>query len=288
MKYAMILVRMHVAAGLSSNRIAALQSSAQFVLRRRVILWRSGLLVVLACFLAGCVTESTGGLPKPAPRGERAEAQLAVARGYISAASWSNAKRALEKAMELDAGIPETHVLYAVVYEAEEEYELAETHYRRALRMASADPQALYNYGTFLYRRGRYQDAIGQLARVVRNIDYRARPQAYEALGLAQLAAEDPDSAAASFERALSLNNRLGPSELELAWMAFDRGDLRSAVARYEHYRAIAKPTARSLCLGMKIGVAVGNADQVASSALAMKNLFPDASETQSCQVQSQ
>lgn len=288
MTYATIVVRKFLAAGLSANRLTWLPKRVlSFLARQRAILWRSGLQAVLACLLAGCVTESTGGLPKPAPRGERAEAQLAVARGYISAASWANAKRSLEKAMALDSGIAETYVLYAVVYEAEEEYELAETHYRRALRMTATDPQALYNYGTFLHRRGRYEDAIEQLAKVVRNTDYRARSQAYEALGLAQLAAGDREAARASFERALSLNNRLGPSELELAWMAFDRGDLPSAVARYDRFRAIAKPTARSLCLGMKIGVAVGNADQVASSALALKNLFPDARENQSCQVQS-
>ncbi len=244
------------------------------------------LVVLCTLLVTGCVTESTGGLPKPAPREERVEAQLAVARGYIGAASWANAKRALEKAAELNSSVPEVHVLYAVVYEGEGEHALAETHYRRALRMASADPQALYNYGTFLYRRGRFDDATTQLAKVVKNTDYRARAQAFEALGLAQLENGEQYEARASFERALSLNDRLGPSELELSWMAFDNNDLQESVKRYERYRSIGRPTARSICLGMKIGAAVGNVDQVASSGLALKNLFPNARETQSCQVQ--
>ena len=244
--------------------------------------------LLLFLLLAGCVTESTGGLPKPAPRSERAQAQIAVARGYIGTGGWSNAKRALEKAVELDAGLGEAYVLYAIVYEAEEEFKLAEANFHKALRINSQDPQALYNFGTFLYRRGRYDDAARHLGRVVLNTDYRARPQAFETLGLVQLARGDRVAATAAFERALSLNPRLAPSVLELAWLAFERGDLPAAVSHYDRHRENSKPSARSLCLGMKIGMAVGNDDQVASSALALKNLFPNAREVQSCQVQDQ
>jgi type IV pilus assembly protein PilF len=248
------------------------------------------IVVVLAAgsLPTACVTESSGGLPKPAPKAERADAQLAVARGYIGAASWANAKRALDKAIALDSTLPEAWVLYAVVYEAEGELELAENHYRKALRLSAVDPQALFNYGNFLYRRGRFDDAAEVLAKVAKNTEYRARPQAYEALGLAEVARGRTAAAAAAFERALSLNDQLAPSQLELAWMDFDNNDLQGAVRRYERYRSISKPTARSLCLGMKIGVAVGNSDQVASNALALKNLFPTSREAKSCQVQSQ
>ena len=242
--------------------------------------------LVASLLLSGCVTESTGGLPQPAPKAERAEAQLAVARGYIGASSWANAKRALEKVIALDSSLPETYVLYAVAYEAEGELDLAERHYHRALRMAPSDPQALFNYGSFLQRRERYDDAATQLGKVVKNTEYRARAQAYEALGLAEVARGRTDAAIAAFQRALSLNDQLAPSELELALLAFDRNDLQDAVRRYERYRTIGRPTARSLCVGMKIGVAVGNPDQVASSALALKNLFPNSREAKSCQVQ--
>lgn len=238
--------------------------------------------------VAGCVTESTGGLPKPAPKAERAAAQLDVARGYVRAASWVNAKRALAQALEYNPRLPEAYVLYGVVYEAEEEYELAEENYRRALRINSSDSQAIFNFGTFLQRRGRWDDAIEQLHRVVKDTDYRARPEAFEALGLAELARGDKAAARAAFERALTLNTRLAPSVLELAWMSLEEKDLKGALDGYERYRIIGRPTARSLCLGMKIGAAVGNSDQVASSALALKNLFPKSHEAQSCQVLTQ
>jgi len=247
------------------------------------VLW-----IAVLCLVSACVTESTGGLPKPAPKSERAQAQIEVARGYIGIASWANAKRALEKAMALDNRLVETHVLYAVVYEAEAEYALAEEYYDSALRIDGNDPQALNNYGTYLFRRGRLEDAARYLRRVVGNTEYRARPQAYENLGLVELALGAPDAAEEAFRRALSLNAQQAGSALELGHMAFDRGDIVAAAMHYEQFKKHARPTARSLCLGMKIGVAVNNPDQVASTALALKNLFPNSREAQSCQVPKQ
>lgn len=238
--------------------------------------------------LAGCVTESTGGLPDPAPKAERAQAQIAVGRGYIGVGSWANAKRALEKALSLDPRSVEAHVLFAVAYEAEEEYELAEKYYRMALRLDSKDPQALNNYGSFLFRRDRLDEATTQLKKVVKDTEYRARPQAFENLGLVELRKGDLVAASAAFERALSLNQNQTISALELAYMAFDRGELGLAFQHYEQFKKNAKPSARSLCLGMKLGAAANNPDQVASAAMALKNLFPQSKEAASCPVASQ
>ena len=235
--------------------------------------------------IAGCVTESTGGLPNPAPKAERAQAQIAVGRGYISARSWANAKRSLQKAVELDPGSVEAHVLFAVVYDEQEEFELAETYYRKALRLDSSDPQALNNYGRFLFRRGRLDEAATRLQKVVKNTEYRARPQAYENLGLVEIARGNPEAAQAAFERALSLNPMQYSSALELGYMAFDRGEIGLAFQQYELFRTNAKPSARSLCLGMKLGAAANNPDQVASAAMALKNLFPKSREAAECQV---
>ena len=89
----------------------------------------------------------------------------------------------------------------------------------------------------------------------------------------------------AAFERALSLNPMLAVSTLELSDIAYEDGRLEDAIGYFDDYRQIARQSPRSLCLGMKLGAAVGNADQVASYALALKNLFPDSLEARSCQT---
>ncbi|MCP5182713.1 MAG: type IV pilus biogenesis/stability protein PilW [Pseudomonadales bacterium] len=242
--------------------------------------------LLLSLLVAGCVTESSGGLPSPAPVSERVEAQVAVARGYIEVGNWARAKKALEKAVELDSRSVEAHVLYAVVYEAQEEFELAEEFYHKALRINGKDSQALNNFGTYLSRRGKLDEAASFLRRAVKDTEYRARPQAYENLGLVELARGDRMQAELAFRRALTLAPGQATSALELGYLAFESGDIQSADQYFDTFRKVSNPTARSLCLGMQLGAAHKNQDQVASMTLALHNLFPNSREAEQCQVQ--
>ena len=243
-------------------------------------------LAILVSFaLAGCVTETTGGLPGPAPKDARVQAQLDLARGYIEQRDLSRARGPLEKAVEIDPTNVEVHVLTAIVYHAEAEYEIAESHYKRALRLEPNNAQALNNYGTFLYSRERYDDAIKQLEKLVKDTGYRARSQAFENLGLANLQAGNLSDAESNFQRALELNFRQPRATLELADIAYNRGEYKAAAARLMEFKTMARQNARSLCLGVKVGTALGDADQAASNALALKNLFPD--QADQCQADS-
>ncbi len=249
---------------------------------------RIATLLALAALLTGCITTSSGGMPDPASEQSRVKARLDLARGYINARSWGDAKRALLKALEIDSRSVESHVLLALVYEAEGEVGVAEDYYKKALRIDRANAQALNNYGTFLARRARPEEAIEKLQQVVQNTDYHARPQAYENLGLAELAMGNREAAEAAFERALSLNPMLPVSALELSALAYDDGRLPRALSYYEDYKRLARQNPRSLCLGMKLGVATGDADQVASYGLALKNLYSDSEEARACQATTQ
>ncbi len=238
------------------------------------------LIWVLAC--AGCVTEVTGGLPGPAPQEERIQAQLDLARGYIEQRDFKRAKTPLSRAMKIDPQHVETLVLNAVVLTAEGEYDLAEGFYRRALTVEPDDAQALNNYGSFLYARGRYADALVPLSKLVKNTAYRSRAQAFENLGLAQIKVQDFSSAKTSFTRALDLNFRQPRSSLELAYMAYESGDYARAQSQLISFRTYSRPNARSLCLGYLLGLAIKDADMRASNQLALKNLFPK--QAASCQ----
>jgi type IV pilus assembly protein PilF len=240
---------------------------------------QSAVVLLAALLVGGCITETTGGLPPPAPTEERVEAQLDLARGYIEQRDFVRAQGPLQKALEIDPRDVEAHVLSAVLFHAQNEYELAEYHYQYALRIEPNNAQALNNYGTFLYDRGRFEDAIVQLSELVKDTGYRARSQAFENLGLAQLRAGDLTAAEASFQRSLELNFRQAGATLELADIAYQRGDLQQASSRLLEYKTMARRNARSLCLGVKVAAAMGDKDQLASDTMALKNLFPAAAE---------
>ncbi len=206
--------------------------------------------VLLVVFLAGCVTESTGGLPPPAQDNVRLQAQLDLARGYLESRDWSRARPPLQRAMEIDARSAETHVLLAILNERADEPGIAESHLKRALKIDPDYPQALNNYGTFLYGQGRYDEALVPLRRLVGNPEYHMRAQAYENLGLTELKVGTEDAAKEAFSRALRLNFGQPRSSLELADIAYAEGNFDSARNYYEGFRSMSRQNPRSLCLG--------------------------------------
>ena len=236
-------------------------------------------LLTSALVLSACVTESTGGLPGPAPKEDRVQAQLDLARGYMENRDWMRAKAPLQRALRIDPASVEAHVLFGVLYQAENESALAEEHFTRALRSSPRDPQALMNYGGFLYAQERYEESLAPLELLVEDTVYRGRPQAFESLGLAYLQVEDLAEAEASFRRALELNFRLPRSNLELARLLFDRGDVGGANEHFFLYNRVGRPSARSTCLGLKIAIANKDTDQEARYRLSLKNLFADQAE---------
>ena len=79
-----------------------------------------GLGILALCLgLSACITETSGGMPGPAPVEDRIAAQLDLARGYLENRDWTRAKAPLERALEIDPRNVEAHVLSAVLFHAE-------------------------------------------------------------------------------------------------------------------------------------------------------------------------
>ena len=244
-------------------------------------------LVVL--LLSGCITTRTGPLPEPADLNARMQAQLDLARGYVREDSLVRARETLSRALEYDRNSVEAYVLLAFVEEREGEHAQAEASYRKALRLDSSNAQALTNFGGFLVRRGRYQDALPPLRRAVTDSNYYARAQAYESLGLAEKAAGNATESKLAFEKSLGLNRDQAIAALELADIEHDAGRHEIARELYGQFRrqALANTgitqTARSICLGVKISAALNDADALASYRLSLRNLFPQ--QAAACEV---
>jgi type IV pilus assembly protein PilF len=224
-------------------------------------------------------------LPDPKPAAERAQARIDLARGYLEEGEFDRARPALNTALEIYPRSVEAHVLLALLNESEGENALARQQYRQALKIEPRNSQALNNYGSFLYSRGDYEEAVKVLRLLVKDENYRARSQAYENLGLAELKIGEVERAREAFARALRLNFTQPRASLELADLAYAEGDYRIAQEYYDGFRTQARQTPRTLCLGMKLAGVSGDADRQASYALALSNLFPKSSEAADCPV---
>lgn len=253
-------------------------------MRSMIAFFQLPVLALLATtLLGGCVTTQSGGLPAPAPKETRLQAQLDLARANLRERNYERARDPLERALRIDPASVEAHVLYAVLSNGEGEPDIAEDYFRKAVQLGPEDPQALSNFGSYLIARGRPEEAVPLLKRAVEDPGYLQRSQAYENLGVASMRTGDTAAAQRAFVRAVSLNPNQARSSLELADLAYNSGDFADAQDLYNGFRRNAKQSARSLCLGMQISAALKDRDSVASYALALKNLFPDSPQAKTC-----
>jgi type IV pilus assembly protein PilF len=239
---------------------------------------RALLCAVAALLLAGCITTESGGA-KSGTNPQRLQAFLDLARGYLEQRDYAHARPPLEQALKVDPTSAEAHVLMATVNLADGDKSLAEREYKEALRHEPRNAMAQNNYGTFLFAEGKYKEAAQHLKIAAEDPKYVRRAQAYENLGLTQLKLAATADAEQSFLRALMLNAVQPRSAFELAEIFFAAGDFVRSKQYFDSYNTMGRPTSRSLWLGIRLSRVSGDQNQLASLALALKNMFPDSPE---------
>ncbi len=236
-----------------------------------------GLLAVLLS--VGCATAKNGaGVDKQ----KVLENRLDLAMGYLTRGDHERARFHLNKAMEVDSSSPAVHDAWALLYQQEKEFEEAESHFRKALSYDPKFTRGRNNYGMFLLNMDRFEDAYDQFLKGSEDLGYPRRAELFLKVGVTALQLNKLAEAEAAFEKALDLDSRMALAHIELADLAFRRGDYLLAQQRLNHYNSTRNsPTPRGLWLGVRLADKLGNRDAEASQGLALRNLYPDSRENQ-------
>ena len=230
--------------------------------------------------LSACVTTEGQVFTHAAAPAAALQTRLQLARSYIGAQNWEHAKRNLKLATELEPDAAELHEAFALVYQSTGEYELAEASFQRALALQEPFTRARNNYAVFLYSQGRFQQAAQQLEIVVKDILYESRPRAFVNLGLCRLRLHDSIAARAALQRALTMERGNRIALLELAHIEYEQSNWPAADRYLSTYRSQGgQQSSRALWLGVRLAHVTGNADVLASRALALRNLYPASAE---------
>lgn len=232
------------------------------------------ILIATCLVLSACINTLDSSAQKVDPK-KQLDTHVQLGLTYLQRNNRDLARSHLLKALELNKNYAPMHNGLAILYLREGEAELAEEHYKTAIKEDSAFSMARNNYGTFLYDRGRFQEAYKQFEIAGNDLSYDRRDMALYNLGRTGMKLHNEEKAEGALTHALNINPRLNLAMLELAEIKLNKEQYPEAKRYLDMFASASRHTPRSLLMGISIERTFGNKDQEASYILQLKNLHP-------------
>lgn len=195
-----------------------------------------------------------------------------------------HAELALNKvrlALQLDPELASAYEVAARIYEGSEQPQLAEKYYRRALQLEPTDLRARNDYGKYLCRQGRFEQAEIQFLKAAGSKNPGASASAYTNAGLCALRIPDPDRGAQYFRAALEADPAMEAAYYQLARINYQKRRYPQARRNLQSYVRSASPTPKALLLGMRIERALDDRARFEQYARMLQEQFPESAEAQ-------
>jgi len=242
--------------------------------------------VIVVGLLAGCVTTGEPRFSKNTDQEKALQKYTELGLRYVQQGKTVEARRPLKRALEIDSRSPGAHHALAVLFQKEQDFELADEHYRKALQYGPDKTNIRNNYAVFLFNRQRYEEAVEQFNKAAQDTLYDKRADVFTNLGVSYLQLSQQDQALAVFERAIAIDDSQSRALLEAALLHFQRGNVDTSRSYYTQFRRLVRlrftrSTPRSLGLGVELARLSGDKDKEASYLMMLRNLYPDSPENQ-------
>ncbi len=206
---------------------------------------------VVTLALVACASNEPIG--KTADVSKRADVKTQLAISYMQRNQLEVAREELEYALQLAPDHSAANHAMAALQERLGNYKEAERHFHQAVRSNAENSQAAHDFGTFLCRRGRIEEAIAQYEHALSNPLYRQPDLSNLRAGECLITHGNIQSAEPYFRKALRINPRLSLALYHMADINFRRRNYLSARGYIERYFSIAAKTPESLLLAYKI-----------------------------------
>ncbi|MFM2589826.1 type IV pilus biogenesis/stability protein PilW [Vibrio sp. TBV020] len=190
-------------------------------------------LLAITLLASGCMTvEAPSNNAPTANARERSEARIELGIGYLNQGNMLKARENLEKALEHDPKYYRAQLSLAHYFEKVGEDESAEKLYKSALSQHPKNGNVLNNYGTFLCKHERYEQADKFFNKAINQPYYYLISASYENAALCALKSGNTEQAQQYFHRSLDHDPYRPRSLLNLAKLEIDNGDYTDARIR--------------------------------------------------------
>jgi type IV pilus assembly protein PilF len=235
--------------------------------------------IAITLLLSACATSPDS--PDTARALSAAQANTRLGIEYMRTGDLDKSRNRLEKAISLAPDYAPAHQAIAVLYEQAGDVTLAEKHYLKSLSLEPENGSARNNYGQFLCKAKRFDEAEDAFRRAANNPYYRSSWVPQTNAGICLMGVPDRKGAEAYLKQALKSQPRYAPALLNMGKISFDNGNFLGARAYLQRYQEESEHTAESLWLAIRTEHALGDHQAWGNYALRLKNDFPDSEQNQ-------
>ncbi len=207
----------------------------------------------------------------------KANTQLGIE--YLRSGDLERSRNRLERAIKMAPDYAPAHDAIAILYEQVGNHEAAEKHYRKSLRMDAGNAATRNNYGQFLCKQGRYDEAASEFKQAAENAYYRTPWVPLTNAGICLLGVPDNAQAEVYLRQALARQPTYAPALLNMGKISFAGGDYLSARGYLERYQQVVEHTADSLWLAIQTEYALKDHAAWGNYALQLRRDFPDSEQ---------
>ena len=238
------------------------------------------LVIFASCFLAACGS-TPAEVKQESNNREAAKTNVQLASGYMQRGQLEVAKGKLVKAIEQDPEYVPALTTMAVLMEMINEPSEAENYYLDALDIDSHNPELQNNYGQFLCKQNKIDEAMKYFEKAVSNQFYEQPERVYGNMGYCLMLGDKPDykKAEANLRRAIKMNPNMATALLSMGELGIKTKQYLMARAYIQRYHSIGPKTSNSLWVQIQAEKALGDKKYYVELSRELLKSFPDSPE---------
>lgn len=214
---------------------------------------------VSVILMAGCISTTTGSVPRRANNIDAAEQNYQLGARYYKQGSYLLARDRLELATQLNPKLALAYSALALTYDALDNKRLATKAYEAAVRNAPRDFDIQNAYAVFLCRQREFDRADKYFQKAMKHRENDFAEVTMTNAGVCMVQRPDLDLAESYFRAALERRSNYGEALLQLCLLKFQRQDFLSARAFLQRFMLTNTTTAGILYLGSRIEDELGD-----------------------------
>lgn len=241
-------------------------------------------IILFFLLLSACVSTETTVTTKNSGAGNKmafdpqaaADSRIKLALLYLQKNNMQLAKENIEKALEYKPNDANIYRVFAYYYQRVNEVAKAESLYKKSLSLDSDNPDTYNNYGTFLCKQARYQEAENAFLTALKQATYTAVANTYENAGTCSEKAGATDKAIFYYQYALSHSPNKSYLHLTLAKLFISKEDYPAARLNLFNFQKKNKASAESLWQWIRLSYATENNAALNKYAGKLLDEFPE------------